>query len=160
MRNGTLGRRGEHASSQPPDDVNVADAAAAPACDPGAPQEGAAGAPRERRRRKEPIVGVSPFGSLIERIAGVAVTGPRQQGGATSSRRQAAAERRFPACVACSTRALPRRAGPVTSSAMATKRRSNAAGTIARLREQGLARYPGAHLKSPWPGHLDLAVRD
>lgn len=27
------------------------------------------------------------------------------------------------------------------------------------LRERGL-RYPGAHLKSPWPGHLDLAVRD
>lgn len=28
------------------------------------------------------------------------------------------------------------------------------------LRERGLARYPGAHLKSPWPGHLDLAVND
>ena len=27
------------------------------------------------------------------------------------------------------------------------------------LRERGL-RYPGAHLKSPWPGHLDLAVND
>ncbi len=27
------------------------------------------------------------------------------------------------------------------------------------LRERGL-RYPGAHLKSPWPGHLDLAVKD
>ena len=27
------------------------------------------------------------------------------------------------------------------------------------LREFGLA-YPGAHLKSPWPGHLDLAVKD
>lgn len=27
------------------------------------------------------------------------------------------------------------------------------------LRERGLG-YPGAHLKSPWPGHLDLAVND
>lgn len=27
------------------------------------------------------------------------------------------------------------------------------------LRSFGLA-YPGAHLKSPWPGHLDLAVED
>ena len=27
------------------------------------------------------------------------------------------------------------------------------------LREYGLA-MPGAHTKSPWPGHLDLAVRD
>ncbi len=30
---------------------------------------------------------------------------------------------------------------------------------IERLREFGL-RYPGAHTKSPWPGHLDLAVKD
>ena len=28
------------------------------------------------------------------------------------------------------------------------------------LREFGLAYYPGAHTKSPWPGHLDLAVND
>jgi predicted DNA-binding protein (MmcQ/YjbR family) len=27
------------------------------------------------------------------------------------------------------------------------------------LRAYGLA-YPGAHTKSPWPGHLDLAVKD
>jgi hypothetical protein len=27
------------------------------------------------------------------------------------------------------------------------------------LRDFGLT-YPGAHLKSPWPGHLDLAVKD
>jgi predicted DNA-binding protein (MmcQ/YjbR family) len=27
------------------------------------------------------------------------------------------------------------------------------------LRAFGLA-YPGAHTKSPWPGHLDLAVKD
>lgn len=26
------------------------------------------------------------------------------------------------------------------------------------LRERGLQRHPGAELKSPWPGHLDLAV--
>jgi predicted DNA-binding protein (MmcQ/YjbR family) len=30
---------------------------------------------------------------------------------------------------------------------------------LAELRAFGL-RYPGAHLKSPWPGHLDLAVKD
>jgi predicted DNA-binding protein (MmcQ/YjbR family) len=30
---------------------------------------------------------------------------------------------------------------------------------VAELREFGLA-YPGAHSKSPWPGHDDLAVRD
>ena len=31
--------------------------------------------------------------------------------------------------------------------------------TLLALREFGLA-YPGAHTKSPWPGHLDLAVND
>lgn len=30
---------------------------------------------------------------------------------------------------------------------------------LRELRAYGLA-YPGAHLKSPWPGHLDLAVKD
>jgi predicted DNA-binding protein (MmcQ/YjbR family) len=30
---------------------------------------------------------------------------------------------------------------------------------LKELREFGLA-YPGAHTKSPWPGHLDLAVKD
>jgi predicted DNA-binding protein (MmcQ/YjbR family) len=30
---------------------------------------------------------------------------------------------------------------------------------LKELRAFGLA-YPGAHLKSPWPGHLDLAVKD
>jgi predicted DNA-binding protein (MmcQ/YjbR family) len=30
---------------------------------------------------------------------------------------------------------------------------------LERLRAFGL-RYPGAHTKSPWPGHLDLAVND
>lgn len=43
---------------------------------------------------------------------------------------------------------------------MTTKPHRTAAAMIARLREQGLARYPGAHIKSPWPGHLDLAVKD
>src|SRR6059058_4257356 len=38
-----------------------------------------------------------------------------------------------------------------------TKRPSDAA--LKELRAFGLA-YPGAHTKSPWPGHLDLAVND
>lgn len=32
--------------------------------------------------------------------------------------------------------------------------------TAKELREWGLKTYPGAHLKSPWPGHMDLAVND
>jgi predicted DNA-binding protein (MmcQ/YjbR family) len=32
-------------------------------------------------------------------------------------------------------------------------------GVLKQLRAFGLA-YPGAHTKSPWPGHLDLAVKD
>lgn len=44
---------------------------------------------------------------------------------------------------------------------MATKRpRAASEDLIDALRQRGLARYPGAHLKSPWPGHLDLAVKD
>jgi len=43
---------------------------------------------------------------------------------------------------------------------MASKRRTSAAALIAHLRELGLRRYPGAHEKSPWPGHRDLAVND
>lgn len=35
-----------------------------------------------------------------------------------------------------------------------------AARLVVHLRERGLARFPGAHIKSPWPGHLDLAVDD
>ncbi|MDQ3037073.1 MAG: MmcQ/YjbR family DNA-binding protein [Myxococcota bacterium] len=31
---------------------------------------------------------------------------------------------------------------------------------LKRVREGALAKYPGAHLKSPWPDHLDLAVND
>jgi predicted DNA-binding protein (MmcQ/YjbR family) len=38
-----------------------------------------------------------------------------------------------------------------------TKRVTDA--VLKELREFGLA-YPGAHTKSPWPGHLDLAVKD
>jgi predicted DNA-binding protein (MmcQ/YjbR family) len=37
------------------------------------------------------------------------------------------------------------------------KRASDAA--LKELRAYGLA-FPGAHTKSPWPGHLDLAVND
>ena len=32
-------------------------------------------------------------------------------------------------------------------------------GLVRQLREFGLT-FPGAHVKSPWPGHVDLAVRD
>jgi predicted DNA-binding protein (MmcQ/YjbR family) len=38
-----------------------------------------------------------------------------------------------------------------------TKRATDA--ILKELREFGLA-YPAAHTKSPWPGHLDLAVND
>jgi predicted DNA-binding protein (MmcQ/YjbR family) len=38
-----------------------------------------------------------------------------------------------------------------------TKNPSDA--VLLELRAFGLA-YPGAHTKSPWPGHLDLAVKD
>jgi predicted DNA-binding protein (MmcQ/YjbR family) len=44
---------------------------------------------------------------------------------------------------------------------MATKRGKLALHTrvLKALRKHGLA-FPEAHTKSPWPGHLDLAVRD
>lgn len=48
------------------------------------------------------------------------------------------------------------------ATATAKKKAKNKASTDAallELREYGL-RYPGAHTKSPWPGHLDLAVND
>jgi predicted DNA-binding protein (MmcQ/YjbR family) len=38
-------------------------------------------------------------------------------------------------------------------------RKKNDDAALRELREFGLA-YPGAHTKSPWPGHLDLAVND
>src|SRR4051812_7587016 len=37
--------------------------------------------------------------------------------------------------------------------------RSTHDAVLKELRDFGLA-YPGAHTKSPWPGHLDLAVKD
>ena len=40
---------------------------------------------------------------------------------------------------------------------MPSKKSSDA--VLKELRAFGLA-YPGAHTKSPWPGHLDLAVND
>ena len=39
------------------------------------------------------------------------------------------------------------------------KKRGNADAVLRELRAFGLA-YPGAHTKSPWPGHADLAVKD
>lgn len=46
---------------------------------------------------------------------------------------------------------------------MATKKKSKKESAtdavLKELRAFGLA-YPGAHTKSPWPGHLDLAVND
>ena len=44
---------------------------------------------------------------------------------------------------------------------MASRKRveSPSDAVLKQLRAFGLA-YPGAHTKSPWPGHLDLAVRD
>jgi predicted DNA-binding protein (MmcQ/YjbR family) len=38
-------------------------------------------------------------------------------------------------------------------------RKKNNDAALRELRAFGLA-YPGAHTKSPWPGHLDLAVND
>lgn len=37
---------------------------------------------------------------------------------------------------------------------------SKADTSIEQLRAYGLKKYPGAHIKSPWPGHMDLAVKD
>lgn len=42
---------------------------------------------------------------------------------------------------------------------MAKKKSGPTDKVLAELRAFGLA-YPGAHTKSPWPGHLDLAVND
>lgn len=42
---------------------------------------------------------------------------------------------------------------------MATGRKRNSDTVLKELRAFGLT-YPGAHTKSPWPGHLDLAVKD
>jgi predicted DNA-binding protein (MmcQ/YjbR family) len=40
-----------------------------------------------------------------------------------------------------------------------TRKRSPTDALLKELRDFGLG-YPGAHPKSPWPGHLDLAVND
>jgi predicted DNA-binding protein (MmcQ/YjbR family) len=42
---------------------------------------------------------------------------------------------------------------------MARKKSGPHDAALKELRAFGLA-YPGAHTKSPWPGHLDLAVND
>jgi predicted DNA-binding protein (MmcQ/YjbR family) len=42
---------------------------------------------------------------------------------------------------------------------MAKKKQHPHHDALVTLRTFGLA-YPGAHTKSPWPGHLDLAVND
>ena len=42
---------------------------------------------------------------------------------------------------------------------MAKKKTRPTDKVLVELRAFGLA-YPGAHTKSPWPGHLDLAVND
>ena len=40
-----------------------------------------------------------------------------------------------------------------------SKSASKSDAALLQLREFGLA-YPGSHTKSPWPGHMDLAVKD
>src|SRR5204862_395287 len=47
----------------------------------------------------------------------------------------------------------------VRSASMPAKKALPTDAIIKELREFGL-RYPGTHTKSPWPGHLDLAVKD
>jgi hypothetical protein len=42
---------------------------------------------------------------------------------------------------------------------MPRKQTSKTDAVLLELRAFGLA-YPGSHTKSPWPGHLDLAVKD
>src|SRR5690242_15257407 len=42
---------------------------------------------------------------------------------------------------------------------MAARKSSGSGDPMAELRAFGLT-YPEAHTKSPWPGHLDLAVKD
>jgi hypothetical protein len=47
-----------------------------------------------------------------------------------------------------------------TKSAGRGPKLSRADAAIEELRAYGLKKFPGAHLKSPWPGHADLAVND
>src|SRR4029450_180835 len=42
---------------------------------------------------------------------------------------------------------------------MAARKSSGSGDPMAELRAFGMT-YPGAHFKSPWPGHMDLAVKD
>jgi predicted DNA-binding protein (MmcQ/YjbR family) len=42
---------------------------------------------------------------------------------------------------------------------MPKKKKSPTDAALAEIRAFGLG-YPGAHTKSPWPGHMDLAVND
>jgi len=57
----------------------------------------------------------------------------------------------------------PAKRGPTkartTASPRATRKTHPRDAVLLELRAFGLA-YPEAHTKSPWPGHLDLAVRD
>jgi predicted DNA-binding protein (MmcQ/YjbR family) len=48
---------------------------------------------------------------------------------------------------------------PAMPKAKAKTKKNATDAVLKELRAFGLA-YPGAHLKSPWPGHLDLAVKD
>jgi len=49
---------------------------------------------------------------------------------------------------------------PWQTRAMASPKKTRPTDAVLKeLRAFGLA-YPGAHTKSPWPGHLDLAVKD
>jgi predicted DNA-binding protein (MmcQ/YjbR family) len=47
----------------------------------------------------------------------------------------------------------------VTGKGNMKRKQASTDAALKELRAFGLA-YPGAHLKSPWPGHLDLAVKD
>jgi predicted DNA-binding protein (MmcQ/YjbR family) len=57
--------------------------------------------------------------------------------------------------------AAPRVQSPREAPAMAKTGKASAGSdsVLRELRAFGLA-YPAAHTKSPWPGHLDLAVKD
>jgi predicted DNA-binding protein (MmcQ/YjbR family) len=48
---------------------------------------------------------------------------------------------------------------PSAKKKTSTAKKKSADAMLKELRAFGLA-YPGAHTKSPWPGHLDLAVKD
>src|SRR5687767_6813485 len=49
--------------------------------------------------------------------------------------------------------------GAIYTRSMAKKKALASDKVLKELRAYGLT-YPGAHTKSPWPGHLDLAVND